>query len=229
MITRPDKISRRVVARQLHAWAVTRSRQSDLYINMGVPDTVAGRFEMLLLHVCLLVRRVRRAGPAGVDLGQFLFDTFVSDLDGALREMGVGDLAVPKQMQGMTKMFYGRAEALGTALLAADPAPALRDADIVYTDVWTSMGQEAEQQRRREDFGHLQVNDTLVALAPAGVRVMHCLPAHRGEEITDAVLDGARSIVFEQAENRLWTQMALLVMVFDGVPVRAGRATGVVG
>jgi ornithine carbamoyltransferase len=103
-----------------------------------------------------------------------------------------------------------------------DPAPALRDADVVYTDVWTSMGQEAEQQRRREDFGHLQVNDSLLALAPAGVRVMHCLPAHRGEEITDTVLDGPQSIVFDQAENRLWAQMALLGLLFDGVPERTG-------
>ena len=95
-----------------------------------------------------------------------------------------------------------------------DPKPVLRDAEIVYTDVWTSMGQEAEQQRRREDFGHLQVNDTLLSLAPSGVRVMHCLPAHRGEEITDAVLDGSASVVFDQAENRLWAQMALLSLLF---------------
>jgi ornithine carbamoyltransferase len=101
-----------------------------------------------------------------------------------------------------------------------DPAPALRDAEIVYTDVWTSMGQEAEQQRRREDFGHLQVNERLLALAPPGARVMHCLPAHRGEEITDSVLDSARSVVFDQAENRLWAQMALLALVFDGVAER---------
>ena len=101
-----------------------------------------------------------------------------------------------------------------------DPAPALRDVDIVYTDVWTSMGQEAEQQRRREDFGHLQVNDTLLALAPPAARVMHCLPAHRGEEITDSVLDGPRSIVFDQAENRLWAQLALLALVFEAVPER---------
>jgi ornithine carbamoyltransferase len=102
----------------------------------------------------------------------------------------------------------------------------MRDVDIVYTDVWTSMGQEAEQQRRREDFGHLQVNDTLLALAPPSARVMHCLPAHRGEEITDSVLDGPRSAVFDQAENRLWAQMALLALVFEGVPERiAGAAT----
>jgi ornithine carbamoyltransferase len=103
-----------------------------------------------------------------------------------------------------------------------DPAPALRDADIVYTDVWTSMGQEAEQARRREDFGHLQVNDALLRLAPAAARVMHCLPAHRGEEITDAVLDGPQSVVFDQAENRLWAQMALLTLLFDGLPAHTG-------
>ncbi len=108
-----------------------------------------------------------------------------------------------------------------------DPAPALRDADIVYTDVWTSMGQEAEQQRRREDFGYLQVNSTLLNLAPSSARVMHCLPAHRGEEISDKVLDGPRSIVFDQAENRLWAQMALLALVFDGVPVRGAQASAV--
>jgi ornithine carbamoyltransferase len=95
-----------------------------------------------------------------------------------------------------------------------EAAPALRDADIIYTDVWTSMGQETEQQQRREDFASLQVNDALVALAPAQVKVMHCLPAHRGEEITDAVIDGPHSIVFEQAENRLWVQQALLALLY---------------
>jgi ornithine carbamoyltransferase len=95
-----------------------------------------------------------------------------------------------------------------------DADPALRDVDIIYTDVWTSMGQETEQQQRREDFARLQVNDALVALAPPGVRVMHCLPAHRGEEITDAVIDGPLSIVFDQAENRLWVQQALLALIY---------------
>ncbi|HEY7926548.1 MAG: ornithine carbamoyltransferase [Candidatus Dormibacteria bacterium] len=105
-----------------------------------------------------------------------------------------------------------------------DPKPALRDAEIVYTDVWTSMGQEAEQQRRREDFGHLQVNEHLLSLAPSAARVMHCLPAHRGEEITGSVLDGPASIVFDQAENRLWAQLALLALLFTGVPRHAARA-----
>ena len=98
--------------------------------------------------------------------------------------------------------------------LTQDPVQVLADTDIVYTDVWASMGQETEQQRRRTDFARLQVNDALLALAPASARVMHCLPAHRGEEITDSVIDGPRSSVFDEAENRLWVQMALLAELY---------------
>lgn len=94
-----------------------------------------------------------------------------------------------------------------------DHTEALHGAQIIYTDVWTSMGQETEQQQRRVDFAALQVNDELLALAP-DARVMHCLPAHRGEEIVDSVLDGPRSIVFDQAENRVWVQQALLALLF---------------
>ncbi len=108
----------------------------------------------------------------------------------------------------------------GGLLLSHDPVPVLDGAEIVYTDVWTSMGQEVEQQRRREDFARLQVNDRFLELAP-GARVMHCLPAHRGEEITDSVLDGERSIVFQQAENRMWVQAALLSLVFASTAVTA--------
>ena len=106
-----------------------------------------------------------------------------------------------------------------------EAAPALEDAEIIYTDVWTSMGQEAEQQRRREDFARLQVNESLVTMAPPQARVMHCLPAHRGEEITDAVIDGPQSIVFDQAENRLWVQQALLALIFADPPRPATAAT----
>jgi ornithine carbamoyltransferase len=111
-----------------------------------------------------------------------------------------------------------RAAALSGGRLAVrcthDPAEGLEDAQFIYTDVWASMGQEAEQQQRRADFAHLQVNDALLRLAPPDARVMHCLPAHRGEEITDSVLDGPQSVVFDQAENRLWAQQALLAMIF---------------
>jgi ornithine carbamoyltransferase len=91
-----------------------------------------------------------------------------------------------------------------------DPRRAVAATDVIYTDVWTSMGQEAEREERLKDFAAYQVNDALLALALPNARVMHCLPAHRGEEVTNAVLDGARSIVFQQAGNRMHAQKALL-------------------
>lgn len=90
-----------------------------------------------------------------------------------------------------------------------DPREAVRAADFVYTDAWASMGQEHERESRRAIFQAFQLNTELLRAAP-DARVMHCLPAHRGEEITDEVLDGSRSIAFEQAENRLHVQKAIL-------------------
>jgi ornithine carbamoyltransferase len=98
----------------------------------------------------------------------------------------------------------------------ADPVRAVRDADVIYTDVWTSMGQEAEREKRRRDFARFQVNAALLAQAPKHAVVMHCLPAHREEEVTSEVLDGPRSIVFQQAGNRLHLQKALLVWLING-------------
>ena len=91
-----------------------------------------------------------------------------------------------------------------------EPAHAIGQADVIYTDVWTSMGQEAERDQRLRQFASFQVNASLLALAPAHARVMHCLPAHRDEEVTSDVLDSDRSIVFQQAANRLHAQKALL-------------------
>jgi ornithine carbamoyltransferase len=92
-----------------------------------------------------------------------------------------------------------------------DVAEAARGADVLYTDVWTSMGQEAEASARRRAFQGYQLNGDVVAAAKPDVLVMHCLPAHRGEEITAEVLDGSRAVVFDQAENRLHVQKAILV------------------
>jgi ornithine carbamoyltransferase len=94
-----------------------------------------------------------------------------------------------------------------------DPGAAVRGADVIYTDVWTSMGQEAEKEQRRRDFVSYQVNAELVGQANADAIVMHCLPAHRGEEITDEVADGPQSVLFDQAENRLHAQKGLLAVL----------------
>jgi ornithine carbamoyltransferase len=92
-----------------------------------------------------------------------------------------------------------------------EPAEAVANADVIYTDAWFSMGQEAEHAERARIFPPYQVNQALVNAAKPDVVVMHCLPAHRGEEITDEVIDGPHSIVFDQAENRLHAQKAILV------------------
>jgi ornithine carbamoyltransferase len=91
-----------------------------------------------------------------------------------------------------------------------DARVAVADADIIYTDTWVSMGQEQEKEKRRKDFAGFQVNAELVAAAPAHVKIMHCLPAYRGFEITDDVAESPKSIMFDQAENRLHFQRALL-------------------
>lgn len=98
----------------------------------------------------------------------------------------------------------------GNVTVGNDPRAAVRGADAVYTDTWTSMGAEAEADLRRLRFAGFRVDADLLADAPDAL-VMHCLPAHRGEEISDDVLDGPRSVVLDQAENRLYTQQALLV------------------
>ncbi|MFH0871959.1 MAG: ornithine carbamoyltransferase [bacterium] len=97
-----------------------------------------------------------------------------------------------------------------------DPQRAVEGADVLYTDVWTSMGQEQEREKRLEAFQGFQVNAPLLSLAKPQVLVMHCLPAHRGEEITDEVMDGPHSAVWDQAENRLHLQKAILVKRMGG-------------
>ncbi|MBF0433656.1 MAG: ornithine carbamoyltransferase [Fibrobacteria bacterium] len=96
-----------------------------------------------------------------------------------------------------------------------DPQKAVASANIIYTDVWVSMGEEAEKEKKVQHFLNFQVNDTLLSAAPAGCLVSHCLPAHRGEEITDSVLDSDISICFDEAENRLHVQKAILLALLS--------------
>ncbi len=98
----------------------------------------------------------------------------------------------------------------GTIVVTADPAEAVKDADVIYTDVWASMGQEDLLEDRKKIFMPYQVNDALVSKAKADAIVLHCLPAHRDEEITDAVMEGPKSVVWDQAENKMHMHKAIL-------------------
>jgi ornithine carbamoyltransferase len=137
------------------------------------------------LLAAMLGHRVRIATPAGYE----------------------PDTAILQQAQAFA------AESGGSITLLHDPREAVVDADGVYTDVWVSMGFETEREARMRKFLPYQVNESLLRLAKPNAIVLHCLPARRGEEITDAVLDGAQSAVWDQAENRLHTQKALLALM----------------
>ncbi len=112
--------------------------------------------------------------------------------------------AIWKQARGLNP------EAGSLLKIVRDPKEAVRNAEAVYTDIWASMGQEAEREHRMRDFASFQVNTELMKRAPEGCWVMHDLPAHRGEEITDEVMDGPNAIIFDQAENRLHAQKGVM-------------------
>ncbi len=120
-------------------------------------------------------------------------------------------LACPEGFEPDGGIFDSVASGGAEVAVTHDAAEAVSGADAIYTDVWASMGQEAEAGDRRQSFAPFQVNGDLVSRAKDDVAVMHCLPAHRGEEITDEVIEGRHSVVFDQAENRLHAQKALMV------------------
>ena len=145
---------------------------------------------------------------------------FVGDGNNVARSLAIGCgklgihfiLAAPEGY-GFDEAFlkhYRRAIAGGDLQQTSDPRKAVRAADIIYTDVWASMGQESERGQRQRQFARFQVNADLFRLAPPQARFMHCLPAHRGEEVTSDILDSDKSIVFDQAGNRMHAQKALL-------------------
>jgi ornithine carbamoyltransferase len=121
------------------------------------------------------------------------------------------DLACPEGYDPDSAILKrGMAEAPAGVILRRDPVEAVRDADVIYTDVWVSMGQEVEREERMKRFGGYQVNQALLNHSKKDAIVMHCLPAHRGEEITAEVIDGPRSVVIDEAENRLHVQKAIM-------------------
>jgi ornithine carbamoyltransferase len=149
---------------------------------------------------------------------------FVGDANNVCRSVCLGGAMAGLQLRVASPPGYGlwpedldRIAAAGaTVAVLDDPADAVAGADVVYTDTWVSMGQEAEKAQRQDAFARYQVNDTLLAgQAPAGI-FLHCLPAHRGEEATDDALDGPRSRIWRQAENRMHAARGLLAFLLGG-------------
>ncbi|TFH33836.1 MAG: ornithine carbamoyltransferase [Dehalococcoidia bacterium] len=177
-----------------------------------------------LEHPCqaladFLTIRERKGGLAGVRLA------YVGDGNNVARSlallsamMGVNfTIASPRgyEIDAATASIARRMAAATASriVLTEDPVEAVEAADVVYTDTWTSMGQEAESAIRREAFARFQVNSALMAHAHQDALFMHCLPAHHGEEVTSDVLNGESSVVFDQAENRLHVQKAILAQI----------------
>jgi len=154
--------------------------------------------------------------------------SFVGDSNNVARSLMLGSALAGMDFRIASPQGYGISTALvdkakslaatsGASVVCVEsPQEAVRGADVVYTDVWTSMGQEKEQAERRRAFGGYQVNAELLGLASPDAIVMHDLPAHRGEEIADEVIEGPQSVVFDQAENRLHAQKAVLSLILGG-------------
>ena len=202
-----------IVARTfLHEDVATLARNADVPVINGLSD---------LQHPCqcladLLTIHERLGGLEGV-VAAYVGDgnNVANSLIEAAPRVGMHlRVASPAGYEAdpvVTEPARALAAAAGTELrLLEDPVEAVRNAQVIYTDTWFSMGEEAERELRREIFPPYQVNANLLRAARPGALVMHCLPAHRGEEITDDVLDGAQSVVLDQAENRLHAQKALL-------------------
>lgn len=167
----------------------------------------------------LLTIREKKGGVAGRRIA------YVGDGNNVARSLALGAAALGAEfvmasppgfeLDGETLGLTQQTRAGGVVRSIVDPVEAVRGADVVYTDVWTSMGQEAEAHLRREAFGPYRVTAELMAKAAPDAIFMHDLPAHRGEEVTDDVLEGGQSVVFDQAENRMHAQKAVLLLLLN--------------
>ncbi len=198
-----------------HDEVVELARYADIPVINGLTD---------LLHPCQVLAdlqtiREKKETLAGLKLA------YIGDGNNMAHSLMFGGaktglnvvIATPPGYQpneDLVQLAREDAQATGAVIeVVNDPVAAAQDADILYTDVWASMGQEAEQQIRVKAFAGYQINQALLEVAKPEAIVMHCLPAHRGEEITAEVIEGPQSVVFDQAENRLHAQKAILALL----------------
>jgi ornithine carbamoyltransferase len=202
-----------VIRSHAHATVEEWARNATIPVINGLTD---------LYHPCQVLsdlftirekkRRLKGVKIAYVGDGNNVANSLVEGV--ALMGMAISVACPPgyEPEPSIVEWATGRARRTGASIeILRDPLIAVKGADVLYTDVWTSMGQEKEEARRLEVFGPYQLNERLLAAAQPDAIVMHCLPAHRGEEITTGVLDGPHSVVLDQAENRLHVQKAILI------------------
>jgi len=192
-----------------HSNCVELAEAADVPVINGLTD---------LLHPCQIMGDLLTCRERGKDLSTMVV-AFVGDGNNVanswVEASGVLGfelrIAGPSGYEPDAGVLAAARKRGGNVKALSDPAAAVAGADVVYTDVWTSMGQEAEKKERDAHFRPYQVNTGLLARAKRDAIVLHCLPAHRGEEISDEVIDGPQSAVFDEAENRLHAQKAIMV------------------
>ena len=200
-----DGIMARVFA---HKTIVELAKTADVPVINGLSD---------LLHPCQVLSDIYTILEKRKNLGD-LKVAFVGDGNNvanswiyAASKLGINLIvATPEGYEPDKEVLAGAGDNVKSI---HDPEEAVKGADVIYTDTWASMGQEEEAEKRERVFPPYQVNDDLLKKAKPGCLVMHCLPAHRGKEITDEVMDGPRSVIFDQAENRMHVQKAILALL----------------
>ncbi|NLI81511.1 MAG: ornithine carbamoyltransferase [Deltaproteobacteria bacterium] len=211
----------RVLSRYTDAIAVRTFAQSDVeelarFSSIPVINALTDQFHPCQVLSDLLTIQEKRGSLDGLHVAWVGDGNNVAHswINAAARLGFTLSLACPPGYEPSSEVLeWAKEHGTGTIQLTRDPHKAVLEADVLYTDVWASMGQEDEAENRRKVFREYQINASLMNAAPASAMVLHCLPAHRGEEITADVLEGPRSAVFDQAENRLHFQMALLEWV----------------
>ena len=197
-----------------HSIAVDLAREASVPVINGLTD---------LLHPCQVLSDMFTALEKGKNLDSMTV-LFIGDgnnvcnswLNAATRFSFTLRVCVPEGHEPPAEVMDLVAREAGSRIeLHREPLRAAQGVDVIYTDVWASMGQEKEAEERKKTFARFRVDDDLVAAARPDCLVMHCLPAHRGDEITDSVIDGPRSVVFDEAENRLHMQKAILLRLMS--------------
>ncbi|HUT52463.1 MAG TPA: ornithine carbamoyltransferase [bacterium] len=219
----PIKDSARVLSRYVDAVVIRANRHRDVveFASWSSVPVINGLTD--LLHPCQVLADLFTIREAGMDLDRIKL-AFIGDGNNMANSWINASaifgfelcLACPPGYDPDPKVLQKARAAGANAKIVRDPAAAGKGADVLYTDVWVSMGQEKEKAKRLRAFKKYQINTALLTRAAPGARVLHCLPAHRGQEITDEVIEGKSSIVFDQAENRLHVQKAVLELLILG-------------